>query len=143
MATIDRFRGEYSFLSNMHICFRSNIVALGYSFNSVEVPFQAYKCKNKADIAQFVDLRPVDAKALGKQILLRDDWEEIKDMVMYDLVFQKYSKSPLLKNKLLATGNTVLIEGNTWGDTYWGVCNGKGSNKLGQITMDVRDELRG
>jgi len=54
---------------------------------------------------------------------------------------EKFS-DPLLRKKLLATGNATLIEGNTWGDTYWGVCKGKGQNKLGKLLMELRSELR-
>ena len=35
----------------------------------------------------------------------------------------------------------VKIEGNTWNDTFWGVCNGQGQNWLGKILMLVRSEL--
>lgn len=44
--------------------------------------------------------------------------------------------------QLLATGTRYLEETNTWGDTYWGVCEGKGLNMLGKTLMQVRDELR-
>ena len=60
---------------------------------------------------------------------------------MYDVVKAKFSIKHL-KEMLLATGNEELIEGNLWNDTYWGVCNGKGQNKLGKILMRVREELR-
>ena len=42
---------------------------------------------------------------------------------------------------LLATGEEYLVEGNTWGDKYWGVCGGIGLNHLGKLLMQVRDEL--
>jgi hypothetical protein len=47
-----------------------------------------------------------------------------------------------LKQLLLATGDKELIEGNTWGDTFWGVCNGIGQNHLGKILMAKRTELK-
>jgi predicted NAD-dependent protein-ADP-ribosyltransferase YbiA (DUF1768 family) len=34
------------------------------------------------------------------------------------------------------------VEGNSWGDTYWGVCKGKGQNKLGHILMQVRSTFK-
>ena len=52
-------------------------------------------------------------------------------------VFRKF-RNPHLKELLLATGTAELIEGNTWNDTYWGVCNGKGKNMLGKTLMDCR-----
>ena len=49
---------------------------------------------------------------------------------------------PEYRQRLLDTGDRELIEGNTWGDRFWGVCRGEGENKLGRILMRVRDELR-
>ena len=49
---------------------------------------------------------------------------------------------PALAAKLLATGEATLVEGNHWGDTFWGVCDGEGRNQLGEILMTVREELR-
>lgn len=41
----------------------------------------------------------------------------------------------------LATGDAILIEGNTWGDRFWGVCEGFGQNHLGHVLMRVRVQL--
>ena len=62
---------------------------------------------------------------------------------MYDIVKCKFSMNDGLKEKLLATGNVMLIEGNNWNDTYWGYDFDKkqGLNKLGNILMQVRYEL--
>ena len=48
----------------------------------------------------------------------------------------------LLEPLLLATGDAELIEGNNWGDTYWGKCNGQGLNRLGILLMQIRDYIR-
>ena len=53
---------------------------------------------------------------------------------------QKFSKSPF-KEMLLSTGEEELIEGNTWNDRFWGVCDGMGENNLGKILMAVRESL--
>lgn len=45
---------------------------------------------------------------------------------------------PGLQAKLLETGNEELVEGNYWGDTFWGVCRGRGENHLGKLLMKVR-----
>ena len=34
-----------------------------------------------------------------------------------------------------------LVEGNTWGDKVWGVCDGVGENNLGKTLMRIRDAL--
>jgi hypothetical protein len=61
---------------------------------------------------------------------------------MEDINWQKYSQSPELTQKLLDTGDAVIEEGNTWGDTFWGVSGGEGRNELGKIIEDIRDKLR-
>ena len=71
-----------------------------------------------------------------------EDWEEVKDQIMYEICLAKFTQNEELKEKLLATGNEELVEGNTWHDTYWGVCNRRGKNKLGKILMRVRSELK-
>jgi len=78
---------------------------------------------------------------------LRSDWDEIKDSIMLEIVRIKFNSHKDLADKLLATEDKILIEGNTWHDKYWGICycekcNGEGKNVLGGILMQVRSELR-
>jgi len=61
---------------------------------------------------------------------------------MFEVVLAKFGCSEILADALLSTGDEKLIEGNTWNDRYWGVCDGKGLNKLGGILERVRDNLR-
>ena len=67
---------------------------------------------------------------------------------MYWLVNIKFSFDKDLKQKLLSTCNSFLVEGNTWHDNYWGNCTcdkckyKEGQNKLGKILMKFRKELR-
>ena len=62
---------------------------------------------------------------------------------MFKLVQAKFQQHPDLKMRLLATGDAVLVEGNTWNDVVWGVNqNGVGENHLGKILMRIRDEIR-
>jgi predicted NAD-dependent protein-ADP-ribosyltransferase YbiA (DUF1768 family) len=58
-------------------------------------------------------------------------------MIMIDILLQKFNTKDML-NKLEETGEKELIEGNTWNDTLWGVCDGKGRNILGIILMEIR-----
>lgn len=60
---------------------------------------------------------------------------------MRQCVALKFESHPDLAEMLLDTGNTKLIEGNSWNDTYWGVCGGRGKNHLGKILMGVRSQL--
>ena len=63
---------------------------------------------------------------------------------MEDIVRAKFTQNQDMKQQLLATGNLVLVEGNGWHDTFWGVDlkTGEGENHLGRILMQVREELR-
>ena len=90
----------------------------------------------------FTNLNGAAAKKLGRTVKLRPDWNEVKLSVMLEVLRHKFNQNPDLADKLLATGDTLLQEGNTWHDYYWGVCNGKGENNLGKLLMLVRQELR-
>jgi ribA/ribD-fused uncharacterized protein len=91
----------------------------------------------------FTELSPSSAKYLGRHVELRSDWEDVKDNIMYEIVYNKFSNNLDLRNSLHNTGDAELIEGNWWNDKYWGMSNGEGQNKLGKILMRVRDELNG
>lgn len=135
-----RFRNEYYFLSNMYpapVVLRLNGQVLQFSCS--ESAFQACKCPTRAE--EFTRLSGYDAKALGKEVRLRPDWDRVKLQAMGVIVRAKFQQNPNLAAKLRATGNLELAEDNTWGDTYWGRCNGHGENWLGRTLMAVRSEL--
>ena len=135
---INEFRGKYYFLSN----FYSVPVKHGFlTFTNTEAAFHSEKCPVRA--GEFTKLNPSEAKRLGRRVRLRSDWEQVKDQVMLDVVRAKFDQHPDLAQKLLATGDEELVEGNDWGDIYWGVYKGHGKNMLGKIRMRVRAELRG
>ena len=135
---IDSFDGKYDFLSNFYEC---AVKYNGLNYNNSEAAFQAQKCKDEGDKRQFCNLIAGRAKRLGRRVDMRDDWDDIKDNIMYEIVKEKFGSNDDLKSLLVDTGDTELIEGNNWRDTYWGVCNGVGENKLGKILMRVRAEL--
>jgi ribA/ribD-fused uncharacterized protein len=136
--TIDRFSGEYRFLSNFY---PATVEMYGLSYPSVEHAYQAAKT---LDPVERVTIRQAasaaDAKRLGRIVTVRPDWLENRASFMLKLVERKFAL-PSLRDKLLATGSEELVEGNSWGDTYWGVCDGKGANTLGLILMLVRERL--
>lgn len=130
------FKNKYYFLSNMYPCDIEAVVGdKKYSFICVESAYQAHKCPNKS--SQFVSLNGYEAKKLGKKVELRNDWNKIKVGLMKELVKQKFSKPDLLAK--LKSITDEIVETNNWGDTFWGKCNGKGQNVLGQILMEIRD----
>lgn len=135
---ITSFRGEHRFLSNFY---PADVVLDGQKFVTVEHAYQAAKCAALTDRLQFNALLTAgEAKRLGASVQIRPDWDIVRLAVMRELLEQKF-RIPKLGRMLLATGTAELIELNTWGDTYWGVCRGVGENHLGRLLMSVRGSL--
>ena len=132
---IKEFRRRFFFLSNFYEEFDGK---------TLEHRFQAAKADNWDDFLRVMNApTPSEAKRLGRKVSLRHDWEWIKDQIMYGLIVVKFT-DPDLRELLLDTGEQYLQEGNSWGDTYWGVSltTGLGENKLGKILMRHRAELQ-
>jgi hypothetical protein len=73
---------------------------------------------------------------------LRADWEEVKDRIMLEVVRAKLAQHEAVRELLLGTGDRPLIESSPR-DRYWGDGgDGTGRNRLGEILMQVRGELR-
>jgi ribA/ribD-fused uncharacterized protein len=145
---IDRFDGtEHAFLSNFY---PSPVVIREDSRNleriecaTVEHGFQA--CKALDPVQRRTSAAaptPGEAKKRGRRATLRPDWDAIRDDIMRSLLAQKFRRGSPLGLRLMATEDAELIEGNTWGDRYWGVIDGVGENRLGRLLMERRAELR-
>ncbi|CUX25323.1 NADAR family protein [Clostridium sp. C105KSO13] len=138
---IAEFRGNYAFLSNFY---HAPIIYRGHKYANNEAAFQAQKTVFVREQQQFYMPRltePALAKRLGRSVTLRPDWNQVKIPIMYEVCFAKFLQHPELMQALLATGDTLLIEGNTWGDRFWGCVDGFGENHLGNILMDIRGKL--
>ncbi len=141
MPDITSFQGEYRWLSNFWACpFKHE----GFLFPTAEHAFQLAKCTNPQDAQKIANApTPGQAKKLARRVPLRPDWDRVKLPIMFSIVHSKF-KVPELRDKLIATGDAMLIGGNTWNDKYWGQSPlGTGENYLGRILMAVRDEARG
>ncbi len=140
---ITEIKGAYSFLSNFYLSpITFEYLNEIWHADTVEHAFQAMKSDQKDDVAHVLrSLNAGVAKRRGRKLTLRSDWDKVKDDVMLELLRLKFA-IPDLRDKLLATKNATLIEGNTWGDTYWGVCRGIGDNTLGVLLMQVRSEIK-
>lgn len=145
MMKIDKFDGEFAFLSN----FYESPVSDGFTtFPTVEHYFQAAKAVWVKDYDDIQHAKtPGEAKRLGRKIAIRGDWESIKLDVMETALRKKFA-IPELREKLLATGDAHLEEGNWWHDNFWGVCHcekcqdNMGWNHLGKLLMKIRDDIR-
>jgi ribA/ribD-fused uncharacterized protein len=136
---------EHDFLSNFHaspIRAYDELLDGFVDVPTVEHGFQADKTVDFTVRKRILGaLDPGLAKQLGRRCSLREDWETIKIGRMHNWLRLKFA-IPDLQRQLLATGDAVLIEGNSWGDRVWGQVDGIGQNWLGRLLMNVRAEIR-
>lgn len=181
---ITRFEGFYAYLSN----FSPSVVEMyGEQFPTCEHAFQAAKWPPvlndtsrsliNAQMRERVRRAPTPgiAKRLGhtRLPLIRADWDEFRLEAMLVLIRRKFGLVPMTSSTatadahkrgetLLGTGEQTLVEGNTWGDDFWGaIWQGRagvpsdatvwateahgdlalvGQNELGRTLMKVRGE---
>jgi ribA/ribD-fused uncharacterized protein len=138
---IKEFQGEYRWLSNF---WPVEISYKGRVFKSVEHAYMSEK--NTSDVWKDFCENEVDPKIVNKMsriITLCPDWDEVKVDIMNQLTRVKYQNQEF-SEKLLKTGTQKLVEGNYWGDVFWGVDNetGEGQNLFGKILMEIREEIR-
>lgn len=139
MPTAPAFTGRWAFLSNFYT---SRLQYKGRWYPTSEHAYQAAKMTNQIHHDWVTACTtPGQAKRRARSLPMRPGWDQARDAVMLDILRIKFSE-PGLAKLLLDTGEQDLIEFNYWHDTYWGVCDGVGQNKLGKLLMQVRDELK-
>lgn len=142
---IDRFADEYRFLSNFQVV-PGGVTARGMTAPTTEHLYQALKTEDPEEQQTILELEtPGKAKRAGRKVHVRPDWDLVKLGIMADLQAAKY-QNPALAALLRDTGDTLLIEGNHWHDTFWGQCTCDrhrcdGENWLGKILMLERSRL--
>lgn len=141
------FTGEYHFLSNFEPC---TFVWDGITWPSSEHAYVAAKTLDQ-DYKLIISKisTPTEVKRLGrsKLITIRPDWEneELRCNFMLEITWAKFSQIQTFGDRMLATGERELQEGNSWNDTFWGICpvgSGLGKNNLGKVLMKNRTRLR-
>jgi ribA/ribD-fused uncharacterized protein len=153
------FDGPTRFLSNFAW---SDVCMYGITFPTVEHAFAAAKLDPNGGVhprhEALAEMKviaaaegPNDAKRLGRRRqwngrpFMRKDWDAQKENLVLELIRRKFT-DPALRAKLLATGDALLYELNTWGDDIWGVVEKggilRGRNMLGEMLMFVRAEIR-
>jgi predicted NAD-dependent protein-ADP-ribosyltransferase YbiA (DUF1768 family) len=150
---ITSFSGDFRFLSNFWEC---RIWLFDMFFSTTEAAYVAAKLPEHLSglREKIASLPPGKAKRFGRgedifkdgtaKFVLRSDWDSnMRLATMRILLAQKFCpiQNPGLAEMLISTGNAEIIEGNTWGDTFFGVCNGVGKNHLGRLLMERRAEL--
>lgn len=146
MEKIKKFREHYWFLSNFSF---SPIEFAGQKWPTAEHFFQALKTTDPAERERIRRVeRPSEAKRLGRHVALKSHWNEKRNLHMFFVLRLKFKQNLDLAQKLLATGDAILEEGNHHHDNYWGNClcfhckDIKGENHLGKLLMQVREELK-
>lgn len=144
---IKGFFGEYRFLSNFHEC---TVAYKGVIYPNSEAAYQAAKTLELAERKLFTTMTASEAKSAGRRVTIREGWEQVKDVVMFEILTNKFIDNSELSTALRNTGNKYLEETNWWGDTYWGTSyppaifpppKTTGQNQLGKILMMVRTML--
>lgn len=146
MERIASFKGEYRFLSNFY---QSPVSYQGFIYPNAEAAFQAQKCEKEEDRVKYTLVKnPVVAKRMGKkEPKLPENWREISYGIMQEILKAKFSV-PEMREKLLATGDAELVEGNNHHDNLWGDCSCPrcaakvGQNRLGKLLMQIREEIK-
>ena len=142
MDNIEGFRNDYAFLSNFYFYeFEyKNII-----FKNSEQAYQWEKASTESDKLLILQCSSAkNAKQIGYKVKCDiKKWDSIKINIMEEIVKAKFSNE-YLKQKLIKTGKSNLIEKNFWHDNYWGICyctkckGTIGNNNLGKILMKIR-----
>lgn len=142
---IAEFDGQYAFLSNFY---PSPFIHEEIVYPTNEHFFQAMKTLDIDERKKIAAAEtPGKAKRMGRNVQLRSDWEKVKVYYM-ELGLRLKFANKALAEKLIATGDEELVEGNWWCDQTWGSCNcpkhirTPGRNLLGMLLMELRKELQ-
>ena len=139
MSRIISFTGQNFFLSNFYPC---EVAFEGKVYKSSEHAYMAAKTTDPV-VREYIASQPTPslAKKVGRTIPLREGWDDIRLSYMETILRSKFS-DPYLWERLHATKGYELIEGNTWGDRFWGESPlGNGQNHLGKLLMSLRDDI--
>ncbi len=117
----------------------------GTHWRSVEhyVQAQRFDCETAREEIRNADYA-FEAKSLARKRpeALREDWHDVRDQIMETALRAKFEKHENLACTLASTGDEELIEASPM-SRYWGAgADGLGRNKLGEILMKIRSELR-
>src|SRR5687767_5891479 len=118
--SITAFRGPHRMLSNFWVC---KVKYAHELYPSVE---HAYQCQKTMDWQWHTRietaLSPLIAQREGRKAPLIEGWDRMKVRVMHDILIEKFKQNEECRDVLMATKGVDLIEGNNWGDTFWGEC---------------------
>ena len=136
-------------LSSFHVAPLTADVGFGErEYASAEHAYQAAKATTAADHdAVAAAATPAEAKERGRAVPRRPDWRAVRADVMREVLAAKFAAGSDLAERLLVTGNAVLVEVAPHGDAWNGVApqddgTWRGRNVLGVLLMERRGQLR-
>jgi ribA/ribD-fused uncharacterized protein len=138
---IKQIRDEHRWLSNFAPV---TIKYKGIEYASSEHAYMSAKSDDMEWKSKCADkqITAGQIKRESRNIILIDNWDDIKLDVMADCIDLKFNEEPY-RTLLIDTGDVLIEEGNTWNDTFWGINldTGEGENNLGKIIMEKRSKL--
>lgn len=136
---INRFKGEFVFLSNRFPC---RVLWEGLEYRSAEAAFQASKCQDEMERRVYAGCSTDKAILKGKDQIPYQGWEDDQLGIMESILRAKFELNPSLMQKLADTENCVFLNGNNKQETFWGIdlYSWIGENHLGRIIMSIRDK---
>lgn len=135
---IERFIGQYCFLSNDYPC---TISFRGDLFPSAEHAFQSTKATSEDEYRIIKSAKSSkEARKLGRCISLREGWFDSQVQTMESVLRSKF-ENPFLAQMLLETYPSLIVHTQTR-SPFWGVVEGEGQNQFGLLLMKIRDEIR-
>ena len=152
------FFGSDNFLSNWFPTnFKLTFNNIDYEFENVEQAMMASKAMLFQDLDSFKKIlntpNPKSVKALGRKVknFQPELWDKYKKYIVKQAVLNKFRYNLNIKNELLNTNNKYLAEDSPY-DKIWGIGTKSikhkenrtwpGKNLLGEILMEVREELK-
>ena len=135
------FQGHKHPLSNFFPC---EISLYDKQFMSAEAAYQYRKALQYHDWDRAEDIlnckRAVEAKRLGDDISTDQQWWDIRQSVMMEVIRQKARQCSEFRNTLLASQGNVLVEDTV--HEFWGRGKqGDGQNKLGTLLQALRSNM--
>lgn len=141
---IDSFKSDFGFLSNFHFVRGLGVPTTEHGYQAAKADYLLNpKLAKKYRKAIHAAEKPGETKRITRLKEYKIDseaWDAAKVKVMKKWLKAKFAL-PDMRQKLLDTYPRKLVEGNNWGDVFWGVCNGKGKNMLGKLLMKLRLKL--
>ena len=146
---------RYNFLSQWYSCM---FTVEGVEYNCMEQYMMAKKALVFHDIIAYHQIMaaadPQKIKELGRNIrpFYNDVWIACREEIVYNGNLAKFRQNPVLLEKLLETGSSVLAEASPF-DRIWGIglsasdpaardsSRWRGQNLLGKALMEVRATL--